>query len=45
MSGIWTKLKKKVNKGIEHLAEEQKKTYGNQKLDCCDINKKDASRK
>lgn len=43
--GILKKIKNKMHQGIEYLAAEQKKTYGNQKLDCCDLNKKEDMKK
>jgi hypothetical protein len=33
------KLKEKINKFLEKLTEENKKTFGSGKLDCCEVNK------
>ncbi len=40
MKGFFKRLKKKWNRYLERMAESNKKQYGNNKLDCCDLNKK-----
>lgn len=39
MKNYWNKFKKKINRFLENLAEENKKTFGSGKLDCCQLNK------
>ena len=34
-----TKVKKKMEERLEHLAEENRKMYHGERLDCCTINK------
>jgi hypothetical protein len=36
---IWRKLKNSFNRFLENLAEENKKSFGNDKLDCCQLNR------
>lgn len=40
MSGIFKGIKAKFSKFIENLGEENEDSFGGQKLDCCDLNKK-----
>ncbi len=37
--GIWKRIKKAYNKFLLELAEENKKSFGEGKLDCCQLNK------
>lgn len=32
-------LKKKIHKLLDAIAQQNKATYGTQRLDCCDLNK------
>ncbi|GAB4363645.1 MAG: hypothetical protein Kow0042_01690 [Calditrichia bacterium] len=34
---------KRIKKWLERMAEENEKRYGNQKLDCCDMNRQSLS--
>jgi len=34
---------KKIKKWLERMAERNEKRYGNQKLDCCDMNRESLS--
>ncbi len=38
MRNIFAKIKKRFNNYLERMAEENKKNFGNQRLDCCSIN-------
>lgn len=40
MLKIFDKIKKAINKFLENLAKENKESFGDGKLDCCDLNKK-----
>ncbi|HWT27783.1 MAG TPA: LDCC motif putative metal-binding protein [Mobilitalea sp.] len=37
---IWKKIKRAVGRYLDNLAEENKKTFGEGKLDCCNLNNK-----
>jgi hypothetical protein len=37
---IWKRIKKSINHYLESMAEENKKSFGNGRLDCCQLNKK-----
>jgi len=39
MKKFFRKLKEKWNRYLERLAESNKELYGNQRLDCCGLNK------
>lgn len=39
--GLWTRIKKAFQNYLNTLAEDNKKTFGEGKLDCCNLNKKD----
>lgn len=39
MKKIWRNIKKKINKFFENIAEDNVKSFGNEKLDCCQLNK------
>lgn len=45
MRRIWKKFKRKINDTLEKMAQENQKTYGSGRLDCCNLNKKDKARK
>lgn len=36
---LWNRMKVAWNKYLENLAEENKKSFGNGRLDCCQLNK------
>ncbi|WP_279380753.1 LDCC motif putative metal-binding protein [Mobilitalea sibirica] len=38
---LWTKIKKSFNNYLNHLAEENKKAFGEGKLDCCSLSKQE----
>ncbi|WP_311370569.1 LDCC motif putative metal-binding protein [Anaerococcus hydrogenalis] len=38
---IFKAIKNRWNKFLKKLAEENKKSFGDQKLDCCTMNKKE----
>jgi len=40
MKSLFEKMKEKIKKRLEKLAEENRKIYGGKKLDCCTINRK-----
>lgn len=35
---MFKKLKNSINKFLEKIADENKKTFGGEKLDCCGLN-------
>lgn len=35
---VWNHLKTKINSSLEKLAKENQKTFGNERLDCCNLN-------
>lgn len=37
--GFWDRVKKKINQFLESIAKENQKSFGSQKLDCCDLNR------
>lgn len=37
--GFWARIKRKINRFLENVAKENQKSFGNQKLDCCDLNR------
>ncbi len=41
---MFKKLKKKIENYFKRLAEINEQSFGNQKLDCCDLNKHDKSK-
>lgn len=36
---MFEKIKIKVQKFLEKIGQENQKTYGDKKMDCCDLNK------
>ena len=38
---IFKSIKNKWEKFLENLAKENKKSFGNEKLDCCSMNKRE----
>ncbi len=40
VSGIFKRIKSKFTKFLKNLGEENDNSFGGQKLDCCDLNKK-----
>ncbi len=40
MKKLFEKVKKNVTTRLEKLAEENRKTFGGKRLDCCSINRK-----
>lgn len=36
---MFKKIKMKIRKLLEQIAKENKNSYGNKKIDCCDLNK------
>lgn len=40
MKNLFEKMKERIEKRLEKLAEENRKIYGRRKLDCCTINRK-----
>ena len=40
MKKFFKKLKEKWDRYLERLAESNKELYGNQRLDCCGLNKR-----
>jgi len=40
MKKLLKKVKKNMTARLEKLAEENRKTFGNRRLDCCSINRK-----
>lgn len=42
---IFKLIKNRWNKFLKKLAEENKKSFGDQKLDCCTMNKKNINKK
>jgi len=40
MKRFFKRLKENWDRYLERMAESNKKLYGNQRLDCCDLNKK-----
>lgn len=41
--GLWKRMKKSYQKFLLELAEENKKSFGEGKLDCCQLNKNSAA--
>ncbi len=41
----WDKFKKSVSHFFEKLAKESEKNFGNETLDCCELNKKSNAKK
>jgi hypothetical protein len=39
--GLWKRMKKAVNRFLEDLAKENKESFGEGKLDCCQLNRRD----
>ena len=39
MTHLINSVKKKIAAYLERMAEENKKNFGNQRLDCCSLNK------
>ena len=44
MFGLWKRLKKAINKFLEDIAKENQKSFGNGKMDCCQLNTKNNKR-
>lgn len=44
---MFKRIKKSINKFLDELAKENQKTFGNGKIDCCNLNrtKNEAKRK
>jgi len=40
VKNLFEKMKERIEKRLEKLAEENRKIYGGKKLDCCTINRK-----
>ncbi len=38
--GLWKRIRKSYHKFLISLADENKKTFGEGKLDCCQLNRK-----
>jgi hypothetical protein len=36
---IWKRIKKAFDRYLENLAEENKKTFGTGRMDCCNLNR------
>lgn len=45
MKNYWKKFTKKINKFLADLAEENKRSFGTGKLDCCQLNRDSTSKK
>jgi hypothetical protein len=39
MKNIFNNIKKKIIRSLEKMAEENKKNFGDERLDCCTMNK------
>jgi len=45
MPSIWKKVKRAINDFLVKLAQENQKSYGSGRLDCCNLNKNDNASK